>query len=61
MESFKDLRAFSPIKDSTDEVQFTDLLKHIYNRHKVCIFTCKPSRIPTPNTECGPHDGHGRG
>lgn len=37
MESFKDLRAFAPIKDSTDESQFTDLLKHIYNRHKVLI------------------------
>ncbi len=40
VESFKDLRAFTPIKDSSDEVQFTDLLKHIYNRHKVwdCVW-----------------------
>lgn len=38
VESFKDLRAFAPIKNSADEVQFTDLLKHIYNRHKVCVW-----------------------
>lgn len=38
VESFKDLRAFAPIKDSSDEALFTDLLKHIYNRHKVRLW-----------------------
>ena len=33
VESFKELRAFSPIKDATDEVNFTKMLRSIYSRH----------------------------
>ena len=34
MESFKDLKSFSKVKDASDELQFTRLLGHIYRRHK---------------------------
>ena len=34
MESFKDLRDFPTIRDDNDEQKFTDLLKHIYHRHR---------------------------
>ena len=34
VESFKDLREFPPIKDINDEKKFTDLLRHIYHRHR---------------------------
>lgn len=33
VESFRDLRSSSPIKDVAGEAQFTDLLRHIYRRH----------------------------
>ena len=36
MESFKELRNFRPIKDAESELKFTDLLKHIYHRHR-CV------------------------
>ena len=34
MESFKDLREFPTIRDDNDEQKFTELLKHIYHRHR---------------------------
>ena len=34
VESFKDLREFPAIKDDNDEQKFTDLLRHIYHRHR---------------------------
>lgn len=34
VESFKDLRDFPTIKDDNDEQKFTELLKHIYHRHR---------------------------
>lgn len=34
VESFKDLREFPAIKDNNDEQKFTDLLRHIYHRHR---------------------------
>ena len=34
MESFKDLRAFPRVDSQQSERQFTDLLKHIYSRHR---------------------------
>lgn len=34
VESFKELRSFSKIKDASDEQEFTGLLKHIYGRHR---------------------------
>lgn len=34
VESFKDLREFPVIKDDNDEQKFTDLLRHIYHRHR---------------------------
>ncbi len=34
VESFKDLRDFPAIKDNNDEQKFTDLLRHIYHRHR---------------------------
>ena len=34
VESFKDLKAFPKIKSASDEVNFTDLLRHIYSRHR---------------------------
>lgn len=33
MESFKELRSFPLIKDASDELKFTELLRHIYRRH----------------------------
>lgn len=39
VESFRDLRQFPNIKDSTDEVNFTEMLKHIYIRHKNVVPT----------------------
>lgn len=33
VESFKELRQFPNIKDSADEIKFTDLLRSIYRRH----------------------------
>jgi len=33
VESFKELRAFSPIKDAQDEQDFTKMLRSIYQRH----------------------------
>lgn len=35
VESFKNLRSFPAIRDSSDELKFTDLLKQIYQRHQV--------------------------
>ena len=34
VESFKELRNFRPIRDAENELKFTDLLKHIYHRHR---------------------------
>ena len=34
VESFKDLREFPAVKDINDEKKFTDLLRHIYHRHR---------------------------
>ena len=34
VESFRDLREFPAIKDNNDEQKFTDLLRHIYHRHR---------------------------
>lgn len=34
MESFKELREFKPIRDAESELKFTELLKHIYHRHR---------------------------
>ena len=34
MESFKELRQFKPIRDLDSELKFTELLKHIYHRHR---------------------------
>lgn len=34
VESFKELRSFTKIRDVSDEQQFTGLLKHIYTRHR---------------------------
>lgn len=34
VESFKDLREFPAVKDMDDEKKFTDLLRHIYHRHR---------------------------
>ena len=34
VESFKELRSFTKIRDASDELQFTGLLKHIYTRHR---------------------------
>ena len=34
VESFKDLRAFPRVDSQQSERQFTDLLKHIYSRHR---------------------------
>ena len=39
VESFKELRNFRPIKDAESELKFTDLLKHIYHRHR-CAQLC---------------------
>jgi hypothetical protein len=33
VESFHELRSFPVVKDSGDELAFTDLLRHIYRRH----------------------------
>ena len=32
--SFRELRRFKPVKDQSDEANFTDLLRDIYERHK---------------------------
>ena len=37
MESFKELRNFRPIRDAESELKFTDLLKHIYHRHRYVL------------------------
>ncbi|KAK9845210.1 hypothetical protein WJX81_000109 [Elliptochloris bilobata] len=34
VDSFKELRRFPAVKDTADELHFTDLLKHIYHRHR---------------------------
>ncbi|KFM27250.1 [Pyruvate dehydrogenase (acetyl-transferring)] kinase, mitochondrial [Auxenochlorella protothecoides] len=34
VESFKELRAFSRIRNASDEEEFTNLLRHIYFRHR---------------------------
>ncbi|BDA45758.1 [Pyruvate dehydrogenase (acetyl-transferring)] kinase isozyme [Coccomyxa sp. Obi] len=34
VESFKELREFKPIRDAESELNFTELLKHIYHRHR---------------------------
>jgi pyruvate dehydrogenase kinase 2/3/4 len=34
VESFRDLRHFPPIKDTSDERKFTEMLKHVYHRHR---------------------------
>lgn len=39
VESFKDLRTFPTIKDTLDELKFTELLKGIYQRHKNVVPT----------------------
>ena len=42
MESFKELREFKPIRDAESELKFTELLKHIYHRHRqVLQISCK--------------------
>jgi pyruvate dehydrogenase kinase 2/3/4 len=33
VESFRELKAMPPIRDTTDELRFTGILKHIYQRH----------------------------
>lgn len=33
IESFRELKALPPIRDTADELRFTGLLKHIYQRH----------------------------
>eukprot|EP00775_Hariotina_reticulata_P011444 gene11444-11590_t len=33
VESFKELRSFPLIRDASDELRFTELLRHIYRRH----------------------------
>ena len=40
VDSFKELRRFPPVKDTSDELNFTDLLKHIYHRHRSALFPC---------------------
>jgi hypothetical protein len=34
VDSFKELRRFPAVKDTADELHFTELLKHIYHRHR---------------------------
>jgi Mitochondrial branched-chain alpha-ketoacid dehydrogenase kinase len=34
VESFKELRGFRQVRDAADEREFTQLLQHIYSRHK---------------------------
>jgi hypothetical protein len=33
VESFRDLRSFPSIKDGSDELKFTEMLRHIYRRY----------------------------
>jgi len=37
VESSKELRSFKPIRDADSELKFTDLLKHIYHRHRYVL------------------------
>ena len=34
VDSFKELRRFPAVRDTSDELHFTELLKHIYHRHR---------------------------
>ena len=38
VDSFKELRRFPVVKDTSDELNFTNLLKHIYHRHRFAQF-----------------------
>ncbi|KXZ46186.1 hypothetical protein GPECTOR_46g255 [Gonium pectorale] len=33
VDSFRDLRAFPPVRDAADELKFTEMLRHVYRRH----------------------------
>jgi len=40
VDSFKELRRFPQVKDTADELHFTELLKHIYHRHRCAAWRC---------------------
>ena len=52
VDSFKELRRFPQVKDTADELHFTELLKHIYHRHRCAARRCLLGGRPVARLPC---------